>query len=174
MRFSSSRRWLSLIRCLETHEKMRSFHVLPFLIVFFDKPVLKMKIAIQPVFYIYLLTCRINSPVLSKKDSSLPNTFSLPVPGGRWKTVQPRTESQARAGERGLTVSLVSFLAPGPMPAVCVGGSVSSMRASSSHSENHFPGFLACSVPCKLMCTQFHSPFQPKPLMMVINVFQFY
>lgn len=46
MLFSGSPRSFSLISCLETHEKMGSFNVLLFLIVFFYKPVLKMKIAI--------------------------------------------------------------------------------------------------------------------------------
>lgn len=46
MLFSRSPRWLSLVSCLETHKKMRFFRVLPFLVVFFDKPVLKIKIAV--------------------------------------------------------------------------------------------------------------------------------
>lgn len=43
--------------------------------------------------------------------------------------VQPKAEPQARAQERGLIISLVSFLAPAPTPALCASGSVSSKRA---------------------------------------------
>jgi len=46
MFFSRSPRWLSLVSCLETQKKIKSFSVLPFLVVFFGKPVLKMKIVI--------------------------------------------------------------------------------------------------------------------------------
>lgn len=45
MLLSKSPGWVIIDSCLEIHEKMANFHVLPFLIIYHDKPVLKMKIA---------------------------------------------------------------------------------------------------------------------------------
>lgn len=77
----------------------------------------------------FLFTCRINNPVLSNKDWSLPDSFNLPLSNGRWEKVQLRAETQERAWERQLSISLVPFLAPQPTPAVLIGSSVSSERA---------------------------------------------
>lgn len=43
--------------------------------------------------------------------------------------VQLRAETQAKAWERELSISLVSFLAPQPRPALCVSSSISCKRA---------------------------------------------